>query len=66
MKRILCLSVTLFWAAVCLLSAQEGNGGVPKDVFYLMPDMANGSVQFRGQPPATGKFNICAVDNTIR
>ena len=66
MKRILSLSVSLLLGALSLLSAQDGNGGVPKDVFYLMPDMASGSVQFRGQPPATGKFNICAVDNTIR
>ena len=66
MRKILCLLVSLFCGAAFILPAQEGNGGVPKDVFYLMPDMANGSVQFRGQPPATGKFNICAVDNTIR
>ena len=66
MRKVLCLLVSLLCGAAFLLSAQEGNGGLPKDVFYLMPDMANGSVQFRGKAPATGKFNICAVDNTIR
>ena len=66
MRKVLCLLVSLLCGAAFLLPAQEGNGGLPKDVFYLLPDMASGSVQFRGQPPATGKFNICAVDNTIR
>ena len=66
MKRVLCLLVSLFCAAVYVLPAQEGNGGLPKDVFYLLPDMAQGSVGFLGKAPATGKFNICAVDNTIR
>ena len=66
MKRILCLFVSLLWGAASLLSAQDEKGGVPEDVFYLMPEMANGSVQFRGQAPATGKFNICAIDNTVR
>ena len=66
MRKALCLLATLFCGAAFLLPAQEGNGGLPKDVFYLMPDMASGSVQFRGKAPATGKFNICAVDNTIR
>lgn len=65
MRKIL----SLFAALLCgsaILSAQEGNGGLPKDVFYLLPDMAQGSVGFLGKAPATGKFNICAVDNTIR
>ena len=67
MRKVLCLMLaSLLCGAAFLLSAQEGNGGLPKDVFYLMPDMATGSVQFRGKAPATGKFNICAVDNTIR
>lgn len=66
MRKVLCLFVSLFWGAMCFLPAQDGKGGVPKDVFYLMPDMATGSVQFRDQAPATGKFNICAIDNTIR
>lgn len=39
---------------------------MPADVFYLMPEFGNGTVYFRGQPPAQGKLNICAVDNTLR
>lgn len=66
MKRVLCLLVSLLCAAVFVLPAQEGDGGLPKEVFYLMPDMAQGSVHFLGKAPATGKFNICAIDNTIR
>ena len=66
MRKVLCLFVSLLCGAAFLLPAQDGKGGVPADVFYLMPEMASGSVQFRGQAPATGKFNICAVDNTIR
>lgn len=66
MRKVLCLLVSLLCGAAFILPAQDGKGGVPADVFYLMPEMATGSVQFRGKAPATGKFNICAVDNTIR
>ena len=66
MKRVFCLFATLLCGSAFILPAQDGNGGLPKDVFYLMPDMAQGSVSFVGKAPATGKFNICAVDNTIR
>ena len=66
MKRVLCLLASLLCGAAWILPAQNGNGGLSKDVFYLMPDMAQGSVNFIGKAPATGKFNICAIDNTIR
>ncbi|NLZ20222.1 MAG: hypothetical protein GXY24_08205 [Bacteroidales bacterium] len=66
MRRTVCLMASLFWGVLCLLQAQDGKGGISKEVFYLMPDMAQGSVQFVGKAPATGKFNICAIDNTIR
>lgn len=66
MRRFFCLIASLCWGALGFLQAQEGNGGISKEVFYLMPDMASGSVQFSGKAPATGKFNICAIDNTIR
>ena len=55
---VLCLSATL-------LPAQE-NIGIPADVFYLMPKMAQGTLLFREKSPVTGKLNICAVDNTVR
>lgn len=47
------------------LGAQEA-GRIPDDVFYLMPEFADGIVYFRGQSPAQGKLNICAADNTLR
>jgi len=40
--------------------------GVPADVYYMMPSFGEGMIYFRGQGPAQGKLNICAVDNTLR
>lgn len=40
--------------------------GIPADVYYLMPDFADGIVYFYSQAPAKGKLNICAVDQTLR
>lgn len=53
----------LQWAA----GAQEPKSiaGIPADVYYLMPSFGNGYIYFRGQMPAQGQLNICAVDNTI-
>ena len=39
--------------------------GIPADVYYLMPSFGQGTVYLRGQPPAQGRMNICAVDNTL-
>ena len=39
---------------------------IPDDVFYLMPSFAQGTVFLRGQAPAQGQLNICAVDQTLR
>lgn len=55
----LCLSLSL-------QAQQRGTGRIPDDVFYLMPEFADGVVYFRGQNPAQGKLNICAADNTLR
>lgn len=33
---------------------------------YLMPSFAEGTVFFRGQPPARGMLNISAVDHSLR
>lgn len=63
-KAFITAAAALFWAASALF-AQEGIGLTP-EVFYLMPEMAQGSVYFTGKAPATGKLNICAVDNTVR
>lgn len=58
------LLVCLQWVA----GAQEPKSiaGIPADVYYLMPSFGNGYIYFRGQMPAQGQLNICAVDNTIR
>ena len=40
--------------------------GVPREVYYLMPSFSQGVVYLRGQAPARGKLNICAVDQTLR
>jgi len=56
MKRIAILLALLF-AAQTAISAQD---------IYLMPEFKQGVIYFRGQTPAQGKLNICAVDNTLR
>ena len=48
------------------LSAQAQNKGIPNEVYYLMPKFGQGYIYFRGQGPAQGQLNICAVDNTLR
>lgn len=61
------LSLFLALAAPLVLRAQEPAGkGIPDEVFYLMPSFRDGMVYMRGQAPAQGKMNICAVDNTLR
>lgn len=64
----------LFLLAACLFPgcqfsarAQETTSGrMPDEVFYLMPSFGDGMVYIKGQRPAQGKMNICAVDNTLR
>jgi len=61
------LTALLLMAALTGVRAQENvPNGVPDDVYYLMPSFAQGMVYLRGQGPAQGKLNICAVDNTLR
>lgn len=63
----------ILWAA-CLLAglhtglrAQEPQlGGIPADVYYLLPAFQTGLVYIAGQGPAQGELNICAIDNTLR
>ena len=33
---------------------------------YLMPEFAQGMIYFKGQAPAQGMLNICAIDNSLR
>lgn len=63
MKRF--LICWLFLAlSVCGLYAQV-NAGIPADVFYLMPEMTQGTLRFKDRV-VNGRFNICAVDQTLR
>jgi len=64
MKRIIAFFAALP-LSIGLLSAQD-SVGIPNDVFYLMPNMTQGTLLFRDKSPVNGKFNICAVDNTVR
>lgn len=64
MKRLISLLAALVLSA-SFLSAQD-DIGIPADVFYLMPKMAQGTLLFRDKSPISGQFNICAVDNTVR
>lgn len=68
MKKVLQLLCT-----ACLLLSQwvaaaqdPAHGGIPDDVYYLLPEFRSGTVYFRGQAPAQGELNICALDNTLR
>lgn len=65
MKRFLILL-----SACCLsltLHGQETAGNtIPNEIFYLMPSFTQGTIYLRGQAPAQGKLNICAVDQSLR
>ena len=63
MKRVLfCLAFLTL--SLPRLTAQV-NAGIPADVFYLMPEMTRGTLRFQDRT-VNGKFNICAVDQTLR
>lgn len=65
MKRF--LSFLLLLAAAFGAYAQDNSArGIPDSVYYLMPSFGDGIIYFRGQTPAQGKLNICAVDNSLR
>ena len=61
-RRIICALGLLLTG----LGAQAQNKGIPNEVYYLMPNFEHGYIYFRGQGPAQGQLNICAVDNTLR
>ena len=63
MKRIL-LTLAALALSSTFLNAQV-NVGIPADVFYLMPEMTSGTLRFQDRS-VNGKFNICAVDQTLR
>ena len=59
----LCLMLAMQWVAA---AQNSDHGNIPDDVYYLMPSFGEGTVYFRGQAPAQGQLNICALDNTLR
>ena len=63
MKRV--LAILEFFAVSFLRLSAQVNAGIPADVFYLMPEMTQGTLRFRDRF-VNGKFNICAVDQTLR
>ena len=66
MKKHFLLCVIALAGAASALFAQEQVQGIPKDVFYLMPQMGQGTILYSDKSPARGKFNICAIDNSVR
>jgi len=65
-RKGLWLACLLALIQTVALAQSEGQGNIPDDVFYLMPSFGEGMVYIRGQIPAQGQLNICAVDNTLR
>ena len=63
MKRILLCTLLSVLSAFGLHA--QVNAGIPADVFYLMPEMTQGTLRFKDRF-VNGKFNICAVDQTLR
>ena len=63
MKRFFSLLLALVLAVPSVLA--QVNAGIPADVFYLMPEMTRGTLRFQDRT-VSGKFNICAVDQTLR
>ena len=53
-------------ASIALGAQNRGTGDIPEDIYYLMPSFSQGTIYFRGQMPAQGELNICAVDNSLR
>ena len=66
MKKHILSSIIAIAGAASALFAQEQVQGIPKDVFYLMPQMGQGTLLYSDKNPARGKFNICAIDNSVR
>ena len=65
-KRILFGLIALLGVCPALFAQEEGQAGIPADVFYLLSKPAQGTIYFKDKNPANGTFNICAIDNTIR
>jgi hypothetical protein len=63
----LLFACSLALAASLTLEGQETAANrIPDEDFYLMPAFGEGTVYLRGQGPAQGRINICAVDQSLR
>lgn len=67
--------MTGLWAIALLICFGIGAGaqeqqslihGIPAELYYLMPAFGDGTAYLRGQAPARGRMNICAVDQSLR
>ena len=65
MRHLWIAAVLICCGAVAGAQNPESVHGIPADVYYLMPSFGQGTVYLRGQAPAQGRMNICAVDNTL-
>jgi len=67
------MRIKLFVATIllCCLSAgvraqdKESYGGIPADVYFLMPEFGQGVVWFSDRAPAQGKLNICSENDSL-
>ena len=66
MKKTLLIGLFALMGLCANLHAQDAVQGVPANVFYLMPQMGQGTVTLKGKGGINGKYNICAIDNTVR
>ena len=66
LKRFVCALGLLLVGLSAQAQNKESSKGIPNEVYYLMPKFDQGYIYFRGQAPAQGQLNICAVDNTLR
>lgn len=65
-KRLTLLILAVIGLSMAMKAQTAGSKGLPDDVFYLMPSFRDGYVYIRGQIPAQGKLNICALNNSLR
>lgn len=66
MRHFFSLLMLLSLASFSLQGQEKSATKIPDEDFYLMPSFTEGTVYLRGQSPAQGKINICAVDQTLR
>ena len=66
MRHFFSLLMLLSLASFSLQGQEKSATKIPDEDIYLMPSFTEGTVYLRGQSPAQGKINICAVDQTLR